>query len=89
MNPAPLIIIADNKSMGVGSRMPPLTARYIGFVNGDSEATALDSLPELFLPLTADGTVPGTFPIGVSPRDGTQLFDYHDDRAIDGDRQAP
>ena len=65
MNPAPLVIIADSKSMGVGSRMPPLTASYIGFMNGDSEATALDTLPLLFLPLTADGTVPGTFPIGV------------------------
>ena len=38
VNPAPLTIIADNKSMGVGSTVPLLTASYFGLVNGDTPA---------------------------------------------------
>ena len=41
INPAPLTLIADNKSMGAGSRVPPLTVSNFGFVNGDTDATAL------------------------------------------------
>jgi sugar lactone lactonase YvrE len=38
VTPAVLTIVADNKSMGAGSRVPPLTASYFGFVNGDTTA---------------------------------------------------
>ena len=66
VNPAPLTIISDNKSMGAGSRMPPLTASYFGFVNGDTAATALSGLPTLTLPTGFDGA-PGTYTITVAP----------------------
>ena len=39
VNPAPLTIIADNKSMGSReARCPLLTASYFGLVNGDTPA---------------------------------------------------
>jgi Ca2+-binding RTX toxin-like protein len=39
VNPAPLTITADNKSMIKGDLLPPLTASYSGFVNGDTPAS--------------------------------------------------
>jgi hypothetical protein len=36
VTPAPLIIAADNQTMTAGGVVPPLTATYLGFVNGDS-----------------------------------------------------
>ncbi len=67
VNPAPLTIIADNKAMGAGSRVPPLTASYFGFVNGDTAGTAFSSPPTLTLPTGFNGTVPGTYTITVGP----------------------
>ena len=67
VNPAPLTIIADNKSMGAGSRVPPLTASYFGFVNGDTAATALSGPPNPTLSQGFDATVPGTYAIALDP----------------------
>ena len=67
VNPAPLTIIADNKSMGAGSRVPPLTASYFGFVNGDTAATALSGLPNPTLSQGFDASVPGTYAIALDP----------------------
>jgi hypothetical protein len=39
INPAPLIITADNKSMPFGGAVPALTASYTGFVNGETPAS--------------------------------------------------
>ncbi len=36
INPAPLTITADNKTMILGGALPDLTASYSGFVNGDT-----------------------------------------------------
>jgi hypothetical protein len=36
---APLTITADDKAMTYGGTLPPLTANYSGFVNGDTAAT--------------------------------------------------
>ena len=60
VNPAPLTIIADNKSMGLGSMKPLLTASYFGLVNGDTPAIVGGSLGLT----TADfGSPVGTYPI--------------------------
>jgi alpha-tubulin suppressor-like RCC1 family protein len=60
VNPAPLTIIADNKSMGLGSTVPLLTASYFGLVNGDTPAIVGGSLGLT----TADfGSPAGTYPI--------------------------
>jgi hypothetical protein len=39
VNPAPLTISADNKTMVQGGNLPTLTATYTGLVNGDTAAT--------------------------------------------------
>ena len=44
INPAALVITADNQSMTYGGTMPALTVSYSGFVHGDS-ATSLTTLP--------------------------------------------
>lgn len=61
--PAPLTIRAEDKSMVAGDPLPPLTAVYAGFVNGDGPAS-LDIPPALST--TADGSTVGTFSIAVS-----------------------
>jgi hypothetical protein len=64
VEPAPLTITARNLYMTLGSSIPPLTAAYSGFVNGDSPAS-LGGLPALFTPATG-GSPPGSYPITVS-----------------------
>ena len=61
VNPAPLTIIADNKSMGLGSTVPLLTASYFGLVNGDTPAVVGGSV-ELTTNATASSPV-GTYDI--------------------------
>jgi uncharacterized repeat protein (TIGR01451 family) len=61
---APLTITADNKSKVAGNPLPPLTATYTGFVNGDTPAS-LDT--PATLSTTATATSPaGDYPIVVS-----------------------
>ena len=61
---APLIITAENKSKLYGAAIPPLTANYSGFVNGDS-AASLDTPPSLSTTATTGSPV-GSYPITVS-----------------------
>jgi hypothetical protein len=56
IDPAPLTITADNKSKAYGAALPVLTARYGGFINGETVAS-LQTLPVL-------ATVPATSHVG-------------------------
>lgn len=60
----PLTITADNKSMLAGQALPTLTARYSGFVRGDTSAS-LDTPARLSTTATRNSP-PGTYPITVS-----------------------
>ncbi|HXD72586.1 MAG TPA: MBG domain-containing protein, partial [Vicinamibacterales bacterium] len=57
---APLTITADNKSMTQGFPLPPLTASYAGFVNGDTVAS-------LATPVTLSTTATPASPMGTYP----------------------
>jgi subtilisin family serine protease len=63
VTPAPLTITADNQTKTYGAPTPPLTAKYSGFVNGDSEAS-LTTPPTVTTAPAASGV--GTYPITVS-----------------------
>ena len=71
ITPAPLIIVADNQSVPVGSAPPRLTARYAGFVNGDTPADL--SAPVQLDTLDPKGVPPGAYPITAS---GATSSDY-------------
>jgi hypothetical protein len=62
INRAALTIRADDTSMLLNGTVPPLTATYTGFVNGDT-AASLDSPLSL---TTATGSAVGQFPIVAS-----------------------
>jgi hypothetical protein len=62
ITPAPLTITADDNTVVVGTALPALTARYSGFVNGDTPAS-LTSLPALSTVATT--VQPGTYAISV------------------------
>ena len=64
VNPAPLIITADDKSVECGAPVPELTASYDGFVNGDTPLS-LAMLPVLSTTATS-GNPPGDYAIMVS-----------------------
>jgi hypothetical protein len=58
VTPAPLLIIADNKSKVYGAPLPALTASYSGFVNGDTPAS-LAAAPTLTTTATASSHAGG------------------------------
>lgn len=70
---APLTIAAENKEKNFGESNPPLTARYLGFVNGDDSAsldtpvalatTAIQSSPTGVYPITASGAADNNYDI--------------------------
>jgi arylamine N-acetyltransferase len=62
--PAGLVISADNKTKVYGAVLPPLTANYAGFVNGDTPAS-LDTPIVLATGATAASSV-GNYPITAS-----------------------
>ena len=64
VNPAPLTVIADDKSRIYGSANPPLTISYSGFVNGDT-AASLTTQPMAATTATTESPI-GTYPITVS-----------------------
>ena len=77
VTPAPLTIIADDKIKIYLSDNPPLTASYIGFVNGET-TTVLAMLPELTTtavssspigqyPITANGATAANYDITYVP----------------------
>ncbi|HAV60908.1 MAG TPA: hypothetical protein DCY13_00900 [Verrucomicrobiales bacterium] len=73
VNPAALVIRAEDKVRIVGEANPPLTAAYTGFVNGDTAAsldspvtlstTATAGSPEGSYPITASGAADGNYSI--------------------------
>ncbi|WP_171475859.1 beta strand repeat-containing protein [Frigoriglobus tundricola] len=58
VNPAPLTITADDQTKVYGAAVPPLTASYTGFVNGDTAAN-LTTTAVLTTTATAGSTVAG------------------------------
>lgn len=63
VNPAPLTITAESKSMILNDTVPTLTATYSGFVNGDTTASLL---PGVTVATAATGGAVGSFPITAS-----------------------
>jgi hypothetical protein len=63
IQPASLTVLADPKSKVYGAPTPPLTASYIGFVNGDTPAS-LDTPTSLSTSATGASSV-GAYPISV------------------------
>jgi hypothetical protein len=61
---APLTITADNQSMVTGDTWPPLTATYVGLVNGDTPLS-LTHLPTLSTTATSQSPA-GIYPINVT-----------------------
>ena len=61
---APLTIVADDAQKAYGAAIPPLTAHYIGFVNGDAPAN-LDAAPTLSTTATT-ASAPGVYPINAA-----------------------
>jgi hypothetical protein len=64
VTPAPLTVTADNQSKVYGAGLPPLTAHYTGFVNGDT-ASRLATAPTVTTTATAASGV-GTYAIAAS-----------------------
>jgi hypothetical protein len=64
VSPAPLTIKATNLSMPYGSIVPPLTASYSGFVNGENTST-LNGVAALSTTATSSSPI-GTYPINVA-----------------------
>lgn len=72
ISPAPLTITAANQTMTYGGTVPPLSASYSGFVNGDKVSslsppaittTATSSSPAGAYPITAAGAVDPNYTI--------------------------
>jgi YVTN family beta-propeller protein len=64
VNQAVLIVTADNKTMPFGGPLPPLTASYSGFVNGDGVGV-LSGSPSLTTTAT-NNSAPGNYPINAA-----------------------
>jgi len=79
VNPAPLIVIADDKTKIFGDPLPVLTASYSGFVNGDGPAQ-LTTLATVTTIATASSAI-GQYPIIASGAAGP---DYTIDTYIPG-----
>ncbi|WP_263351921.1 choice-of-anchor D domain-containing protein [Acidicapsa acidisoli] len=62
--PAVIEVIANNLNGTFGQPLPPLTFRYIGFVNGDT-ASVVSGAPALSTTATATSNA-GSYPIAVS-----------------------
>ena len=58
---AVLTVKADDQTMQSGATVPPLTASYLGFVNGE-DTNALSGIPALSTTVTS-ATPPGVYPI--------------------------
>jgi gliding motility-associated-like protein len=64
VTPAPLIIIADDKTKGMNMPNPTLTITYTGFVNNDSDNN-LTAQPQISTTATIN-SAPGEYPITVT-----------------------
>jgi gliding motility-associated-like protein len=65
VTPAGLLITANNQTKAYGAGIPPFTANFSGFVNGDNSNTALSTQPTLTTTATASSPI-GTYPITAS-----------------------
>jgi N-acetylneuraminic acid mutarotase len=65
VTPAQLSVTADDQSKVYGAALPPLTASYAGFVNGDTPAV-LGGSPDLATAVT-QYSAPAHYPITVGP----------------------
>jgi hypothetical protein len=68
VNPAPLAITADDKTMPYGAPLPTLTATYNGLVNGDTPATLIQ--PVAFATTATSKSSAGTYPITITAAAG-------------------
>ncbi|MGH9106990.1 MAG: MBG domain-containing protein, partial [Acidimicrobiales bacterium] len=64
VQPAPLTITASSPTVLQGSAIPPITASYVGFVNGDGPTSLTP--PPTCLPTPTAPTAPGTYPTTCS-----------------------
>jgi hypothetical protein len=64
IEPAPLIVTADNNSMPMGGPLPTLTVSYAGFVNGEN-ASNLTTAPTITTTATSASPA-GVYPITAS-----------------------
>jgi hypothetical protein len=64
VTPATLVITASSATILVGQSLPPLTASYTGFVNGDT-AFSLTS-PPVIQTAASPSVPPGSYPISIS-----------------------
>jgi hypothetical protein len=62
---APLTVKANNLTMPFGGPIPTLTYSFLGFVNGDTAATAVTGAPGIHTTVTTH-TKPGNYPIGAN-----------------------
>lgn len=85
VNPAPLTVAANDKTIVLGSALPTLTASYNTFVNGDTASTALNTAPTCTTtattsspagnyPITCSGAVAPNYSISYQP--GTLSIQY-------------
>jgi sugar lactone lactonase YvrE len=63
---APLTVSANNLTMQVGTALPALTYSIAGWVNGDTQVTALSGTPALTTNATSKSAA-GSYPIIVAP----------------------
>jgi hypothetical protein len=59
-----LTITADNKTMAQGGPVPPLTASYTGFVNGDRPAQL--TTPVVLSTTATSSSLAGTYPVSAA-----------------------
>ena len=71
INPAPLSISADNKTMTTGGPVPTLTVSYSGFVNGEGPGNLI-AIPTISTTATV-ASLAGSYPITAS---GTKALNY-------------
>ena len=62
VNKAPLAVIANSESVTFGNAVPPYTAAITGFVNGDTQASAVTGSP-ILTTTPATPTAAGIYPI--------------------------
>ena len=65
VNKVALAVTGNNASMTYGGSVPGLSASISGFVNGDTQATAVTGSPSVSTTATSSSAV-GTYPITVS-----------------------
>ena len=71
VTPAPLTVSADNETRSAGQPNPPLTATYVGLINGDTAASF--ATPAVLSTTATTDSAAGSYPISVG---GATSLDY-------------